>query len=109
MKKHALKRLPVIAHDLFEAGEWYEDQQPGIGLAADFDDEASAAIESLRSEALMNHIRFRDVRRAAMPRFRSYGVYYVIRQQTVIVIAVFHDARDPQLLRERRRDVEALL
>jgi plasmid stabilization system protein ParE len=84
---------------------WYEEQEPGAGLAEALDIEVEWAILNLRTDALLSSIRFRDVRRASLKRFAQIGVYYVVRGQDVTVIAVFHDARDPHLLRERRDEV----
>ena len=103
--KYSLRKLAVAETDMVEAGVWYEEQQPGAGLARALVDEATAAGETLRTDALHHRIRFRDVRRAPLRRFASFGMYYVVRGASVIVIAVFHDARDPRLLRGRRRDV----
>ena len=105
MKNFALRTLRIVAFDLAEAGLWYEEQQPDAGLADALDREAEEAILRLRTDALHHRIRFRDVRRAPMKRFASIGIYYVVRGANVIVIAVFHDARDPRLLRGRRREV----
>ena len=105
MKNFALRTLRIVAFDLAEAGLWYEEQQPDAGLADALDREAEETILSLRTDALHHRIRFRDVRRAPLRRFASLGIYYVVRGANVIVIAVFHDARDPRVLRGRRRDV----
>ena len=103
--KYSLRKLAVAETDMVEAGVWYEEQQPGAGLARALVDEATAVSETLRTDALHHRIRFRDVRRAPMKRFASIGIYYVVRVANVIVIAVFHDARDPRLLRARRSKV----
>ncbi len=105
MKNYALRRLPVVARDLAEAGEWYEEQNPGIGLADALDSEVDAAILALRTSAAHHRVRFRDVRRAPLKHFPFYGIYYVLRGNDVIVIAIFHDRRDRTRLRQRRRTV----
>lgn len=109
MRKFSLKKLPLVTHDLARAGAWYELQNPGIGLADRLDAEVEAATEALRTDALFHRIRFGDVRRAPLKRFGIYGVYYVVRDDIVIVIAVFHDRRDRRRLRARRRNVDAQL
>ena len=105
MKAFSLRTLRIVAFDLAKAGLWYEEQQPGAGLAEALDIEVEEVILNLRNDALLSSIRFRDVRRAPLKRFAQIGVYYVVRGESVIVIAVFHDSRDPRLLRERRDDV----
>jgi plasmid stabilization system protein ParE len=79
---------------------------PGAGLPAALDREVETVVESLATHALDHRIRFRDVRRAPLRRFGFYGIYYVVREQTAIIIAVFHDRRAPWRIRERRREVD---
>ena len=105
MKTFALKRLPIVTAEIFEAGEWSEEQNPGAGLPEGFDEEVASVMDELRTAALFHRIRFRDVRRAPLERFGFYGVCYVVRGDAVIVIAVFHDRRDRRRLRGRRREV----
>jgi plasmid stabilization system protein ParE len=106
VKKFSLRKLPVVATDLAYAGIWYEEQSPGAGLADALDREAEAVVGSLATDALFHRIRFRDVRRAPLRQFRFYGIYYVVRADTAIVIAVFHDRRSPERLRTRRQAVD---
>lgn len=101
----SLKRLGVVEEDLVAAGLWYEDQNPGGGLPRALVEEADVVIFSLATEALHHRIRFRDVRRAPLQRFAFYGIYYVVRRDTAIVIAAFHDRRDPRRIRQRRREI----
>jgi plasmid stabilization system protein ParE len=105
VRKFALRRLPIVAFDIAEAEEWYEEQNPGAGLPEAFDREVEAAVLSLAEHALHHRIRFHDVRRAPLSRFAFYGIYYVAREAEVTVIAVFDDRRHRQRLRARRREV----
>lgn len=109
MKNYALRRLPVVEEDVFEAGAWYLELDPDARLDLAFTAEVDAAIRALRTTAGHHRIRFRDVRRAPLRRFAFYGIYYVLRDEAVIVIAVFHDRRDRARLRRRRREVEGQL
>jgi len=49
--------------------------------------------------------RFGDVRRATVRRFKTYGVYYFVQREEIVVISVFNDRQDPRRLRERREQV----
>jgi plasmid stabilization system protein ParE len=50
-------------------------------------------------------MRFADVRRAAVPRFRFYGIYYMVRDNEVWILAIFHGRRHPRVLQERAEQV----
>ena len=86
--------------DAAEAAGWYESQRPGLG--ADFRAEVVAIAKSLGEAALHHSVRFADVRRAGLRRFRSYGRFYVIRGEAVTIFAIVHSARNPAWIRHRR-------
>lgn len=109
MKNFAVKRLSIAEEDIFDAGRWYLEQGSELELDRRFLAEVEATTRALRTDALFHCIRFGDVRRAPLKRFGIYGVYYVVRGDSVIVIAVFHDRRDRRRLRARRRNVDAQL
>lgn len=87
--------------DLVEAQIWYRRQARGLHhefirtLASEL-----AAIERLPESRPIVH---RDVRRAMMRRF-PYGIFYVFDEGGVVVLAVYHAARDPRTLRRRIGD-----
>jgi toxin ParE1/3/4 len=96
-----LRRHPLVRADLSEAINWYEDQQPGLGLefAADF----LSHYRHLVCDAQLYAVRFSDVRRLNLDRF-PYGLFYVIRPPEIWLLAVLHASRDTEdVLAERRR------
>src|ERR687885_690980 len=94
-----VRTLPPAEQDALDAAIWYEERQPGLG--GEFLDEVDRAVRALSTTALQNRIRFADVRRAAVHRFRFYGVYYTVRANEVWVLAIFHGRRHSRMLRER--------
>jgi len=96
----AIKRLPIVEQDALEAAIWYEERQPGLG--DEFLSEADRAVEALSESALLHRIRFADVRRAPIHRFKFYGVYYIVREEEVWILAIFHGRRHPRGLQRRR-------
>jgi hypothetical protein len=98
-----IKRLRVAEDDAVEAAIWYDERQHGLG--EDFLVEVDAAVRTLARDALLYRIRFVDVRRAPVRRFKYYGIYYIVRGHEVWVIAVHHGRRHPRWLEERRRNV----
>ena len=63
-------------------------------------------MRALRESALHNRVRFADVRRAAVPRFRFYGIYYTVHDNEVWILAILHGRRHPRVLQERAEQVD---
>lgn len=79
--------------DVDEAFAWYEARADGLGETFLRAVEACLARIARRPEAhVVAHGR---VRRARLHRF-PYGVYYVIRQEFIDVLAVYHVRRCPR-------------
>lgn len=70
-------------------------------MGGQFLDEIDRAVRALAESALFNRIRFAEVRRAAVGRFKFYGIYYMVRENEVWVLAIFHGRRHPRMLQER--------
>ena len=84
--------------DIYEAANWYESQRKGLG--GDFLDEiASTFARIFESPTLYPEIH-RGIRRVVLRRF-PFGVFYQLRTDVVVVIAVMHASRDPRRWRER--------
>jgi plasmid stabilization system protein ParE len=96
--------LPVVFRltaltELDEAAAWYEGQRAGLG--ADFVAEVQQLLDTIASHPDRYPIAERDVREAPVSRF-PYCIYYRIKPDRVVVIAVFHTARDPSIWQGRR-------
>jgi len=78
--------------DVQEAALWYEGQQTGLGL--EFTAEVRTAIRNAVEWPLVHRLlRSRPpVRRVLTERFR-YRVFYLVREDAVVVFAVIHAAR----------------
>ncbi|MFI5402944.1 MAG: type II toxin-antitoxin system RelE/ParE family toxin [Planctomycetota bacterium] len=88
------------AEELAAAAVWYEAEQPGLG--ADFLREALRAVaviaEGPTAWPMVN--RKRNVRKFLLARF-PYAVYYVPREDEILVLAVAHGSRRPGYWRGR--------
>jgi plasmid stabilization system protein ParE len=78
--------------ELIEAQDWYEREAPGLGRRL------RQAIDAL-AERMSNGPRqfpvlYKNVRRALLRRF-PYALFFVIDDDTLLVIACFHASRDP--------------
>jgi len=98
-----VKNLPLAEQDALEAAIWYEERQPGLG--DEFLTEVDRAVRALSDSALLHRVRFADVRRAPMHRFKFYGVYYIVQHEEIWVLAIFHGRRHPRRLEERREEI----
>jgi toxin ParE1/3/4 len=100
---YAVKILTPADFDAVEAALWYDAQVPGLG--ADFLEQVNLAAQQLANNPEIHRIRFADVRRAPVHRFKFYGLYYLIQDAEIWVIAVYHGRRHPRWLRERRKEI----
>lgn len=97
MNKEIIIR-PEAESDLLDAHKWYEDRSKGLG--SDFLRSIEATIASIKRYPKMYPQVYKNVRRALIRRF-PYGIFNIINQEKIVVIAAFHVRRDPKLLRER--------
>jgi plasmid stabilization system protein ParE len=79
--------------DIDDALTWYESRAPGLGAARLRAVDACLARIARHSEAYS--IQHDRVRRARLRRF-PYGVFYVIREDLVDVLAAYHGRRRPR-------------
>jgi toxin ParE1/3/4 len=98
-----VKKLPLAEQDALDAAIWYEERQ--IGLGEEFLEEVDRAARGLSNHALHHRIRFADVRRTPVGRFKFYGIYYMVRAGEIWILAIFHGRRHPRVLQERIKDL----
>ena len=89
---------PEARDELLEAQAWYERRAAGLGAA--FARAVEAAVESLHRAPEQYPVVHRDVRRVLLRRF-PYAIFYRAADDDIIVLAVFHLARDPARWRSR--------
>ena len=98
-----IRKLRIAEDDAVGAALWYDEREPGLG--DDFLSAVDAAVLALSHNALHHRVRFADVRRAPVRGFKFYGIYYLVRQQEVWIIAIHHGRRHPRWLQQRRGQV----
>jgi plasmid stabilization system protein ParE len=96
--KYRLIIRPEAEADLTEAYAWYESQLTGLG--AEFLLVVEAPLAAIQRNPRQYQVIHRRVRRALTRRF-PFGIFYLIRRNTVIVLAVLHASRDPHIWQER--------
>ena len=95
--------LPVVFRriaqiELDNAVSWYENKRVGVGRGMRIE------IEKHLEQIAKQPQRFRrirgDVRRAVLRRF-PYSIYFLHEIDSIIVLAIFHARRAPQILEDR--------
>jgi len=84
--------------DISEAGEWYDVHRPG--LSVDFELCLEAGFEDIRSQPEGYQLKYREIRVRYIKRF-PYGIHYLLEEDVIYVIAVFHTGKDPNSWAER--------
>ncbi len=77
---------------------WYEERTAGLGRQ--FVEAVDEALASITRNPLAFAIVRNVVRRALTKRF-PYGILYLVEADTVVVLAILHQARDPDLWARR--------
>ena len=95
---YRIRIRPQAERDVHSTISWYEEQQPGLGR--NFISELDAVYERLAANPYFYAAILHGVRRAIMRRF-PHGVYYLVANSEVRVLAVLDMARDPAIWRGR--------
>lgn len=93
---------PEVADDMAEAAAWYDEQREGLG--DEFVEEVLRVFDWLELNPLLNCRRHprKNIRWRYPERFPYRVVYEVMEQDnTVVIAAVLHAARDERHWRER--------
>ena len=96
--------LPVSFHraaasaEFIEASAWYESKR--LGLALEFMAETDRCVSRASEYPLQFAVVREDIRRVVANRF-PYSVYFRAEQHRIVVLAVFHGSRDPDILQAR--------
>ena len=87
------------AKDEFEdAAAWYGER--GLGLGDEFVREIEQAIASAAAAPQRYPVVFGDIRRTVARRF-PFAVYFRVRSDSFVVLAVFHGRRNPTMWQRR--------
>lgn len=90
---------PFAESDAMEAANWYNFKREGLGS------EFLLALEAKLNAIKRNPVQFaklyKDIRRALTDRF-PYGIFFIIENDTVYVLAIVHTRRSPSVWKKRR-------
>jgi len=89
---------PAAEHELREGYAWYEERVPGLGF--EFVRAADACVQIIQRNPDIYPVVYKEVRQGIVRRF-PYSILYLVVQDRVIVISVFHSSRDPKIWKRR--------
>lgn len=92
--------LPLAKEDIREAAKWYNKQQKGLGKR--FTAEVREKAHFIRQNPKASNMRYKNVRTAILNVF-PFMIHYTIdeKDKTIIVSAVLHTSRNPELWKNR--------
>ncbi len=93
-----VRLLPEARAEFDDAADWYEQRRPGLGV--DFIARVRVVLDQIAANPQLHAAVYGDVRKAVVPQF-PYVVLYREDPAEVVVIAVFHTARDPSVWQSR--------
>ena len=96
MKRHKFRAEAQF--DIVEATTWYETERDGLGF--ELHQHIERACERAAEHPRLFAVSHRDVRRALVDRF-PYAVFFQETDDGVLIVAVTHLHRDPDLAKGR--------
>lgn len=88
----------IAKREFDDAISWYQDRREGLGR------EFSVAVEQQLGRIALSPNQFAcvrgDVRRAVLQRFPYYR-YFIVEEDRIVVLAIFHARRVPNQLENR--------
>ncbi len=91
--------LPKAEREIEKSYHWYEDESGGLG--GDFLFELRALLSLIGRNPLAYPVVHRDLRRALMNRF-PHSLFYVVKDDLLVVVACVHQKRHPNVWKRRR-------
>jgi toxin ParE1/3/4 len=89
---------PAARFEFDAAGDWYETRRSGLGSS--FAAAVQAILDRISTQPDFYPTAWNDVREAMVSGF-PYCVYYREEPARVVVLSIFHTARDPVIWQRR--------
>jgi plasmid stabilization system protein ParE len=83
---------PEAAREVQEAFDWYEEKSVGLGL--EFLRAAEACLTSVQRNPFTFAVVHNEVHRVLLRKFPD-ALFYIVKEEEIIVLACFHVRRDP--------------
>jgi len=97
---YSIKLLPEARTDIKDIIDYYEEQQSGLG--ARFFKQLLPSIRQISQHPAIFQIRHKKVRQAPVKKLPIW-IHYLIEEteKQVVIIAVTHSSRNPQVWKDR--------
>jgi plasmid stabilization system protein ParE len=92
VKRYRLEAEAAVEFDIESAFGWYDTEEPGLGF--EFLEQLGLVYRRILENALGYEEQRSSIRRGLMRQF-PYAVYFSIEDETILILAVLHTARDP--------------
>lgn len=101
MNSYQLQIDEEALDDIQKITDWYNERSKGLGTR--FQKQTKLQINSLKNNADIYAIRYRDVRCMIIKKF-PFMVHYTVNSELLIVeiFAVIHTSRNPKIWEQRR-------
>ncbi|MDO9548457.1 MAG: type II toxin-antitoxin system RelE/ParE family toxin [Candidatus Marinimicrobia bacterium] len=96
--KYTVIVRPEAEEDLKGAFSWYEDTR--VGLGNDFLLQVDAGLNFIKRNPEIHPIEYKGTRKHLIKRF-PYKIIYLVKAEKIIVLAVLHGKRKPDLTKKR--------
>lgn len=83
---------PEAALEVQAAFDWYEEKSEGLGL--EFLRAADACLAVIKRNPLASSTIYQEIRRALLRKFPD-ALFYITKEERIIVLACFHVKRTP--------------
>jgi len=101
---YTLHFLPEVEEDVINGYIWYDSKSPGLG--EEFLRMFYACAGDIPRNPMLYPESHREIRRRLLRRF-PYAIYFVIRNIRIIVLGLFHCAREPRTVHNNLQDRES--
>lgn len=100
---HNIRFLPEVEDDVVRGYAWYEAKSPGLG--EEYLRMFYACVSEISKNPLLYPKVHSEFRRRLLRRF-PYAIYFMIRDDQIVVSGLFHCARDPRSIKAKLHDRE---
>lgn len=95
--------LEAADSDIADAIEHYEGVRNGLSI--DFELCIEEGYADILNSPLGYQVRYKDIRIKFIRRF-PYGIHYIVEEEQITVISIFHQSKSPRKWIKRRNELE---
>ncbi len=96
--KYSILIRPEAENDMKEIFTWYENKRDGLGY--DFLLQVESGIKFIERNPEICQIEYKGTRKYIIRRF-PYKIIYLVEKERIIVLAIIHFKRNPDLTKKR--------